>query len=413
MRILHLAKHENSGAGRAALRLHQGLLKIGANSQALVDEKKSALRSVIKAKLRSARLTELEYLLVNKFLNKRLAEKADFFSINITPSLLLGQIKDLQPDIINLHWVGSEFIRIEELRKLNTPLVWTLQDMWPFTGGCHYNQGCQKYVHSCGNCPQLVGDKQHDLSSVVWQRKADTWKDLNLTVVGPSSWISQCARTSALLKDRRVETISFTLDTDLYRPTEPSVARQVLRLPQDKLLILFGALRATDDYRKGFHLLQPALQKISQSKLSDQIAFVVFGSSKPENPVDLGCDTYYLGHLYDDLSLALAYSAATVMVVPSVQESFGQTASEALACGTPVVAFNATGLMDIVDHCKNGYLATPYEIEDLARGITWVLENSIQNNQLRLNARDKAEKAFALELQAHHYKALYSEILNR
>lgn len=413
MRILHLAKHDNSGAGRAALRLHQGLVKIGVDSKVLVDSKHSGLNTVVKSKLRSERLTELEYLLVDKYLSKRLTEKADFFSINRTPSLLLKQIKKLQPDLINLHWIGAEFLKIEELQKLKVPLVWTLQDMWPFTGGCHYSQDCRKYTQACGNCPQLLGQKQNDLSSSVWRRKAKVLKNLNLTVIGPSSWISQCARDSSLLGSKRIKTISFCLDTEQYRPTQSSIAKDILGLPRNRMLILFGALRATDDYRKGFQLLRAALQKVSQSNLSAQVAFAIFGSSKPDAQIDIGCDTYYLGHLNDNLSLALAYSAATVMVVPSVQESFGQTASESLACGTPVVAFNSTGLTDIIDHQQNGYLATPYEVDDLAQGIMWTLEQSIQSNDLRLNARRKAEEAFSLEIQANRYRDLYTEILNR
>lgn len=413
MRILHLAKHDNSGAGRAALRLHQGLIKIGVDSKVLVNSKSSNLSTVVNSKLRSERLTEIEYLLVDKYLSQRLTEKADFFSINMTPSLLLKHVEKLQPDLINLHWIGAEFLKIEELQKLRVPLVWTLQDMWPFTGGCHYSQDCHKYTQSCGNCPQLLGQKQNDLSKSVWRRKSKTLEDLDITIVGPSSWISQCARDSSLLRNKRIETIPFCLNTEQYRPVQSSVAKEILGLPQDRMIVLFGALRATDDYRKGFQFLRAALQKVSQSELSSQVAFAIFGSSKPDTPVDLGCDTYYLGHLNDDLSLALAYSAATVMVVPSVQESFGQTASESLACGTPVVAFNATGLTDIIDHQQDGYLATPYEVDDLAEGIMWTLKHSVHSHDLRLNARKKAEEAFSLELQANQYRSLYEEILNR
>ena len=412
MRVLHLAKHDHSGAGRATLRLHQGLVKVGVDCQILVDSKQSDLKSVVKSKWRAERLTEIEYLLVDKYLGKRLVEKSDFFSINITPSLLFKQIQKIQPDLIHLHWIGAEFIKIEELCKFNLPLVWTLHDMWPFTGGCHYSQDCRKYTQTCGACPQLVGKQQNDLSTSVWHRKASTWQDLNLTIVGSSLWISQCAQDSSLLRERATLTIPIGLDTQKYRPIEQSVARDILRLPQDKLLILFGALRATDDYRKGFQLLQPALYKISQSELSSQVTFAVFGASEPEIPVDLGCDTYYLGHLNDDLSLALAYSAANVMVVPSVQESFGQTASESLACGTPVVAFRSTGLVDIVDHMQNGYLANPYEVDDLAQGVIWVIENTKNSDELRFNAREKAERAFSLELQALQYKKLYENTLN-
>ena len=224
--------------------------------------------------------------------------------------------------------------------------------------------------------------------------------------------MADCVRASSLLGDRRVEVIPFCLDTERYRPVDPKVARDLLKLPQDKQIVLFGALSATADKRKGFHLLMPALQRLSQSGWQDKIELAVFGASEPETPVDLGFKAHYLGSFQDDLALALVYSAADVMIVPSLQESFGQTASEALACATPVVAFNATGLKDIVDHQLNGYLAHPYEVEDLARGIAWVLEDGKRHKTLGSQAREKAEGVFALELQAQRYVALFEEILN-
>ena len=130
---------------------------------------------------------------------------------------------------------------------------------------------------------------------------------------------------------------------------------------------------------------------------------MIFGASRTAQPIDVGFKSHYLGHLHDDIALTLAYSAADVMIVPSIQESFGQTASEALACGTPVVAFNATGLMDIVDHQHNGYLAQPYESVDFAHGIAWVLEDRERHAELCRQARRKAEHQFALASQARRY----------
>ena len=140
------------------------------------------------------------------------------------------------------------------------------------------------------------------------------------------------------------------------------------------------------------------------------IEIVVFGSSRPENPVDLGFLSHYLGYLSDNASLALAYSACDVFVAPSLKEAFGQTASEAMACGTPVVAFKETGLADIVDHQQNGYLANPFEVKDLSQGIAWVLGEQEQYPAVRQRAREKAEKEFCLELQAHRYLKLFTEL---
>ena len=418
MKILHVASSETSGAGRAALRLHEGLLNNNIDSNALVLYKKSPKglaahrdRQSIEQVDKKARI----YKQVQDKLSKRITQKVfgcdHTFSANFTPSLILDDIKAKQADVINLHWIGREFIKIEELQEFNTPIVWTLQDMWSFTGGCHYSETCDRYTESCGSCPQLEGDKEQDLSRWIWQRKAKAWKDLNLTIVAPGTWIAECARASSLFGDRRIEVIPFALDTEVYKPVEPQAARKLLNLPQDKQLILFGAFSSTSDKRKGFHLLVPALQKLSQTDLQTNAELVIFGADEPKDPVDLGFKTHYLGRFDDEVALSQLYSAADVMIVPSIQESFGQTASESLACGTPVVAFNATGQRDIVEHQDCGYLAQPYEVEDLAQGIAWVLQDTQRHQQLRLNARAKAIATYALDLQAQSYLSLYQELL--
>ena len=402
--------HEGSGAGRAASRLHLGLLKEKIDSSVLVLQKGTECQSVNKLDEQTVLFKKIQAKLLGSYLSKILGRDTTF-SINATPSLIENQIKNFNASVINLHWVGWEYLRIEELKTFKVPLVWTLQDMWPFTGGCHYSEECDRYTNSCGACPQLRSGKESDLSRWVWQRKAQAWHNLNLTVVAPSSWIAKCASSSSLFKERRVEVIPFCLDTEKYQPIDQHKARELLNLPQDKQLVLFGALSATKDRRKGFHLLLPALQNLSQSGWRDRIELVVFGSNEPTNPPDLGFKAHYLGSLSDDLSLARVYSAADVMIAPSIQESFGQTGSESLACGTPVIAFDGTGLKDIVDHQQNGYLVRPFEIEDLAQGIAWVLEDKERHHKLCIQAREKAEREFALEVQARRYLSLYSELL--
>ena len=412
MKILHVAASEGSGAGRAAMRLHQGLLKEGADSSALVLYQKSDDTSVSGLDKTTSLYKQAQDKLSKRIINKFFGCKTTF-SANLTPSLIIKEIKKRQADVINLHWIGREFLKIEELIKLQTPLVWTLQDMWAFTGGCHYSEDCDRYTKSCGACPQLNAKKEQDLSRWIWQRKVKAWSELDLTIVAPSSWIADCAKSSSLFGNLRVETIPFCLDTDKYKPVKQQIARELLNLPQDKQLILFGAFSSTSDERKGFQFLVPALTALSQSDWSKKVELVVFGASQPKEPIKLGFKAHYLGRFHDDVSLRLLYSAANVMLVPSIQESFGQTASEALACGTPVVAFDATGLKDIVDHQKNGYLAQPYEYQDLAQGIEWVLGDCDRQQVLHTNAREKALQSFSLKLQAQSYLTLYAEILHR
>jgi glycosyltransferase involved in cell wall biosynthesis len=139
---------------------------------------------------------------------------------------------------------------------------------------------------------------------------------------------------------------------------------------------------------------------------------VIFGASQPENPPEFGFKVHYLGTLNDDLLLALVYSAADVFVQPSTQENLANTVMEAIACGTPCVAFDIGGMPDMIEHQKNGYLAQPYQIDDLARGIAWVLENQERHQKLSYRAREKAEQEFTLEIQARRYWSLFTEIYN-
>jgi glycosyltransferase involved in cell wall biosynthesis len=409
MNVLHLCESDiDNGGARAAYRLHQGLRSLDCNSQMLVRAKFSNDKTVIPDR---SPLTKLAPPLSGLPLKRYSKRSGGMFSTQWVPDVFASRVKSYNPDVLNLHWICNGYLQIETLRKFRQPLVWTLHDMWPFTGGCHYNESCENYKVSCGSCPQLGSDRPNDLSHRVWQRKAKAWKGLNLTLVATTSWMADCARSSSLFQDTRIEIIPLGLDTEKYKPHNRHFAREVLNLPQDKQLVLFGALNGTSDRRKGFHFLQPALQRLSTSGWGDQIELVIFGGSQPEEAIELGFKTHYVGRLNDDLSLALVYSAADVMIVPSVQEAFGQTASEAQSCGTPVVAFNATGVKDVIDHQQTGYLATPFEVEDLAKGIVWVLEDQERHQKLQFQSRERGQHEFASEIQAVRYMSLYRELL--
>ncbi len=413
MKVLLVSHSDiNGGAARSAYRLHQGLHKIGIDSQMLVQEKLSDDKAVIAPSTKWEERISKSRVAVDALPLKFYRQRQDVtFSFQWLPDQVFPKIANFQPDIINLHWINKGYIQIETLAKFSQPLIWTFHDMWAFTGGCHYSQNCDRYTVSCGTCPQLGSSQSWDLSRWVWQRKAKAWKNLNLTVVTPSSWLAKCASSSSLFKDIRIEVIPYGLDTEKYKPINRQLAREILNLPQDKRLILFGSLYATRDKRKGFHLLQGALQELSQFGWQDSMELVIFGASQPANPPDFGFKTHYLGKLNDDISLALVYSAADVFVLPSVEDNLPNTILEAIACGTPCVAFNIGGMPDMIEHQKNGYLAQAYKIEDLAQGIAWVLEKEEIHHKLSYRAREKTEKEFTLENQAHRYLSLFNDIL--
>ncbi|MBV9174157.1 MAG: glycosyltransferase, partial [Chloroflexi bacterium] len=309
----------------------------------------------------------------------------------------------------HLHWLSTGFVSIESIGKLDGPVVWTLHDMWPFTGGCHYSGECTAYSVACGACPELKSSHSVDLSRLVLLRKLAAWKRLNLTVVAPTAWLARRARASRLFGSRPVEVIPLGIDTSTYRPVPIPLARELLGLPQDAKVVLFGALGG--DYRKGRDLLDAALARADQSRATGDLQLIVFGSAGTTRSSDASTTrTRYLGHLTDDLSLAVAYSAADVMVVPSREDNFPLTALEALACGTPVVGFDSTGLADMVDHCQTGYLARSFDPDDLWRGIQWVLEDDARRRALAQQARDKAVRDFAIEKVAMAYRNLYQRV---
>jgi glycosyltransferase involved in cell wall biosynthesis len=266
---------------------------------------------------------------------------------------------------------------------------------------------CERYTNSCGACPVLGSDKEYDLSKKVWIRKNKVFKKINMVIVCPSKWLHDCSKKSSLLKDKRHKIIPNPIDTDLFKPIDKSISRKIWNLPQDKKLIAFGAINAISDIRKGFKELSGALYKITDKK---NIELVVFGSNEPKNPPDVGFKTHYLGHLHDDISLIILYNAVDVMVVPSLQENLSNTIMESLACGTPVVAFNVGGNSDIIEHLKNGYLAKPFDIDDLRNGIEWVL-NTPNYDELCKNAREKVLREFNVSIIVKKYIEIYFQVI--
>ncbi|WP_009633335.1 glycosyltransferase family 4 protein [Synechocystis sp. PCC 7509] len=411
MKTLILSTSDIGGAGRAAYRLHQGLRGKGIESQMLVQDKFGDDTTVIepsnKVNKGIAKLKPTLDKIPLQFYQQR---DRTTYSVQWFPDKIATQVAQFNPDIVNLHWINEGFVQIETLAKLNKPIVWTLHDMWAFTGGCHYNQECDRFTKSCGECPQLHSHKNWDLSRWIWQRKAKAWQNLKFTIVTPSHWLAKETISSSLFQNQQVTVIPNGVDTQIYKPIDKKFARQILNLPEDKQLILFGAMNATSDVRKGFYLLQLALKNLRQSSYVDQFELVVFGASAPVNEVDLSFKTHYLGRLNDDISLSLVYSSSDVFVAPSLQDNLPNTVMESLACGTPCIAFNIGGMPEMIEHQKNGYLAQPFDTEDLAKGIVWVVENRERYQKLAARAREKVQQEFTLDLQAKRYLSLFNEI---
>jgi len=410
VKILHISMTDRiGGAGIAAYRLHQGLRQTGIDSQMLVMRKVSSDPNVHRLSDHLHRLSRIRRR-VAVYRHKRHLQRTPrtsdsaYWSLNHQPYPIANAINNFNADIVHLHWVGDNYLPVDEFRKINAPIVWTLHDMWAFTGGCHYAGDCTEYRQNCGNCPQLSHPAPDDLSYRIMQHKIPAWKNLPMTIVCPSGWLADCASDSLLLgwKDRHV--IHNGIDTTQFKPIDTISARTAFNLPQDKKLVLFGAFGGTSDPRKGFDYLREALTQI---RTDTDIELVVFGSEQPQ---DLGVNlpVHQVGRLQDNVSMAVLYSACDVFVLPSLQDNLPNTILESLACGTPCVVFDAGGMRDLIQHQTNGYLATLRDTDDLANGMTWVLSQPPNPDVIHQDI----VRRFALPHIAEQYRQLYTTINN-
>ncbi|MCM3901724.1 MAG: glycosyltransferase [Pyrinomonadaceae bacterium] len=326
------------------------------------------------------------------------------FSPAFWPNPLRISLARFRSKLVHLHWVGAGLLRVEELARLSCPIVWTLHDAWAFTGGCHYTRDCEGFKKLCGRCPQLGSQREDDYSRSLMRRKTKAFEKLALTVVTPSRWQAEMAKQSSLFAGRRIEVIPNGLDTEVFKPMDYKAAREYLNLRPDIPVLLFGAQSVTDP-RKGWDLLCDAMQRLERP-----YTLLVFGDGKLclENAPHI--TVRHLGSLTDDVSLALMYSAADVFMCPSREDNLPNTVAEALACGTPCVAFDINGLPEMIEHQKNGWLARPFDSADLAEGILWVTRHS-QQDKLRKAAREKAISEYSMAVMGDRYIALYSDLL--
>lgn len=313
-------------------------------------------------------------------------------------------------DVVQLHWVAGFVDYGLFLSRLppGLPLVWTLHDMNPFTGGCHYDYGCGRFVGACGMCPQLGSGVEEDLSRRVWQRKRDAFSrmgDRPVHVVADSDWLAREARRSSLFGGFPVSTIHYGLDTDVFAPRGRAASREVLGLPAEASVVLFVA-ESVEDRRKGLAHLVEALEGMSGFP---DLLLVSIGAGKPVLQGEL--PHLHLGPVADDRLMSIVYSAADVFVIPSLQEAFGQTALESVACGTPAVGFDAGGIPEVVRPGVTGALAPVGDSAALREAIVRILADPEEAARLSGSCRSVAVTEHGLAVQAERYLALYHELV--
>ncbi len=404
MKVLHICFSDmDGGAARAAYRLHLAQLKLGIDSYMLVVDKLSDNDRVHQLPKCKRIATKIFSSFSQRILRFQKSSNTTHHSLNLFPSFIRREIDKINPEVVNLHWIGNDMLSISEISKIKQPLVWTFHDMWGICGAEHYSTLIPP-GKSFGPERSTLSENGA-INSFLEKYKFRNWKHKDIHVVTPSRWLEKCTIDNKM-PFKSVTTIQNCIDHSKFRHTEKSVARKILGIPLEKKIILFGAMSSTKDPRKGFSLLVNALNKFnSNQKFKGEIEVVVFGASS--GGVELDIPIRYLGRVYDDISLSLIYSAADVFVGPSLQDNLPNTFVEALACGLPCVGFNIGGVPELVSDERFGKLSYDETEQNLYESIYSVISqewNSDEISSLSLNIRGE-------DIIAGQYLELYKNIV--
>ncbi len=350
------------------------------------------------------------------FFNNSFSRKRLFDVSTAETGTNISTIKEIQEaDIIHLHWINQGMLSLHDIKKIlncGKPIVWTMHDMWPITGICHYAWDCFRYETGCGSCPQLSSYNKKDLSYRTGVKKESLFRNIHFVAV--SSWLKNCADKSYIGRNNTCTVIPNVIDTGIFFPRDKEASRNKFAfLPTDRILV-FGAAKLNSPI-KGFDLLKKALEKPEiQHTFGKNILLVLFGDIKndPDFLKNVPCRYMHLGIINDTETLAELYTAADMTVSAAHYETFGQTLIESMACGTPVVSFNSGGQQDIILHKKTGYLAAYPSTEDLSQGIFWVLKNT-PNNEMEQSCIERVNTLYSSSAVASRYIQFYKQILSR
>ncbi|KKD61341.1 hypothetical protein RN22_06375 [Grimontia sp. AD028] len=412
MKVLHVSYQDCSGGAHiAARRICEAQRNAGIDATMLVNSKGSSKTFVKDVSLKR----KVYNMFVNMFGQKLINAQSKstnpiLHSLNIFPSKFYHLINSSDCDVVNLHWINAEFIRIEDIAKINKPIVWTLHDMWPFSGAEHYDdlEHPNRYVegYTKSNRPMHYIGKDLDLS--VFKRKKKSYSS-EIYIVSPSNWMKECASRSELLKHNPHKVIPNTLDTNIFKPLNKNVCRELLGLPTGKKLILFGAFNGKDDPRKGFKFVKKAIDILNENEMAKDIEFVIYGSEQYTNEHFGKIKANYIGKFSDEISLSAIYNAVDVFVAPSMQDNLPNTILEAQACGTPTVAFDIGGISDLVFSNIQGYLATAFDPTEIAQGVIHMLESPLDKTKV---SSEFKKGRFSEMKVSKQYIDVYRSLLN-
>jgi len=324
---------------------------------------------------------------------------------------LIKYIEKNKIDLVHLHNIHGYYLDFllftDYLKRKSIPVVWTLHDCWSFTGSCAYLFDCKKYLTGCGRCPNIKTYPRNyiDNSAHMWRVKkrifSEGWQPV---IVTPSKWLADIAKTS-YLGEHRIEVIPNGIDVDIFRPYDKESARLELGIPADGRVILFIAADLNDE-RKGVKYFIEAVQKISDT---DNLVIVTAGQKIKEG-LPIKVNMHEFGFLSDKNILARLYSAADVFCITSLDEIFGLTVTEAMACGKPVVGFKVGGIPEqVAGDC--GILVAPKDVSALAGALQSIIGDGKQKSVYADNCRKRVLDNYTAELMVKRYVKLYTDML--
>jgi glycosyltransferase involved in cell wall biosynthesis len=416
MKVIHVSSSDMAGgAAIACKRIVDAQALNGIDASLIVQKKISSDPKVYPASIsQSSKLHYLIRLILDEgFIRLLTNQERGRFSNPVIGIDISEHPRIVSSDVINLQWINGGFISlnsIEKISQLGKPIVWTLHDMWAFTGGCHYVGDCDKFLSECKNCPALKLSSGKDLSNKIFNRKREIFNKLNLTIVTTSRWLASEASRSKLLKEKRVHIIPTPIDSQIYQPINKNLAREKLSLSSGKKIILFGAMNLNDE-RKGFRYLIEALKVIKTLSGNSEIELAVFGKLDESALSRIPFKVNQLGQLKTEDEIVAAYNSADVFVAPSLEDNLPNTIMESMACGTPVVAFDIGGIPDMVDNGKNGILTKLKSVEELAGGILKIISDDDLQGKMSIASREKIVNVFSQASVVGKYKVLYNNLI--
>ena len=405
MRILQIHKHDypSSGGAIVMLRLHHGLKKAGFDSKILSAVKKLETDDSIAI----PRSRGLESQL------RRFTARLGLNDIHCVSSFGIRHNKVyLDTDILHLHGIHGGFFSYLALPSLtkSKPTVFTLHDMWAFSGRCAMSYDCDRWKIGCGKCPYPDAHPaiRRDGTHIEWKLKDWVYSRSDLTIVTVSKRQTEQARQS-MLKRFPIHWIPNGVDCEIYHPLDSERCRALLGIPSAKKVLMFASM-GLHYFSKGGDLLLKALQGLPKS-LKAETVLLLLGHGGEAIAETAGLQTLRLGYISNDRRKTVAYSAADLLVSPTRAEAFGLVILESMACGTPMVSFDVGGVPDLVRPGITGYLAEPENAEDLRDGIVQLLEDEPQRSYMSQKCREIALKEYTLELQVQRHIELYRQLV--